>query len=364
MATKRTRRTKIDKTDWMDEVVILPSDWESKLKFVIPDVFNGLIMGLGSALPHTSYEDFKKIMRKIIAEGDLTNCTVSEVWSDRISEGNPDRKLNLYKLSHLYCYFAGKALENGDSDKGWSLIEKARNYSNLYYAIEDAELKQKYAKNPPDESLSIADTIDKIYTSVKESYNLLMPNQSFDAYYQSIIGKIDSDELTHDMEADLHANYIFHRGLTFSLIPIMLSCAYLIQTHRALENGNSDAAWYFVKKAKYYADNAVNDPKWKAEKKQRVSSTGGIAKSEIQFKEAKEKVIELLKTKRPPEGWVEKLTPVIDEIVDDLRSFIASKHITLDSDELSRTLRRWLKTDPDVRAAYTANSAKTLSKSK
>lgn len=241
MTTKRTRRYK---PTWQDDVVL--ESGEDKLSFAdtIDLKLVSLSLSLTGLLPNISYADFEQDMNNLVDDGQVTDCTMSDEWTNYISENNSDRQLNLYKLSFIYCILAKRAYEDAESDKARSLIEKASYFSDLFDAVAEAEASK-----------------------------------------------------------------------------------------------NS------------------------AEDRRKGRSKGGNTTSNIRYKTAKNEAIRLLKEKCPDGRW-DNISSAIKEITGGMESFIGSNFITLDLDELPRTLRRWIKTDPDVSAAYNALSAKTPLKSK
>lgn len=363
MVIKQTTKPEIAHQDWMLDGALVSGDHVSDLKQVISFQTNYLLDSLWRAMPNTSVDDFAKIMRKVIAEGKVTDCTMSDEWADRISENNSDRKLNLYKLSHLYCYLAEKARKNAESGKGWSLFAKSRSYGHLYYDLEDTESDLKHAEESPDEKLSQADNINIIHESLKDCFNQLQRNESFDTYKQKIISAIDKGIRAENMACDLWASYLQRQSPQSRSVPICLSIAFCRQSQKTFERGDTEKAWLYIAKAKSYAYAAVNNPKWKAEKLLEGRSKGGKTASNVRYKAPKDEAIKLLKEKCPDGGW-DNISSAIKEITGGMESFIESNFINLTLSELPRTLRKWIKTDHDVSAAYNALSAKTPSKSK
>ena len=144
MTTKRTRRVR----PASPEDTWLGSDdlgKENDLANIISLKFVSLSFSLPSLLPNLSYADFQQEMMQIVNEGLITDSMMSDSWSDRISQNNPGRQLNLFRLSFIFSILAERAHEGGENDKAWSLIAKARHFSDLFDAVAETEYRRKSA---------------------------------------------------------------------------------------------------------------------------------------------------------------------------------------------------------------------------
>lgn len=123
---------------------------------LINNHFCSLSLSFESMPPKISYVDFEQNMNNVVDDGQVTDCTMNDEWTARISQNNSDRKLNLFKLSFVYSLLAKRAHDDGESDKARTLISKARHFNDLFKGIAEAEAIQNGVKERREKAINAA----------------------------------------------------------------------------------------------------------------------------------------------------------------------------------------------------------------
>lgn len=125
----------------------------------------------------------------------------------------------------------------------------------------------------------------------------------------------------------------------------------LLRAQRAIEEGASEQAWYFLSECKHsigMADGDYSATRTKYETTKRASSAGRGKQAPVY--RAKMRVVHLLKDERPTEGWKTHFQ-ARECIAPKLRGYLAEKGITAIAD-VDAELLKWLENDGIVAAAY------------
>lgn len=210
--------------------------------------------------------------------------------------------------------------------------------------------------------LSLADTIVQNYVRLSYSIKNSQIDQDFDVFKIKIIEMIDNGEIDSHWMEDKWMEYSVQTNPDSRFVPLILSCIYSILAERALELGESDKGWAFVAKACYLcgltqipADEASQ---YEAMARKEIGRKGGQAKAE-NIQTTKKETIQLLKN--PPEnGWKDE-SAAIQSILINLMDFLKRNNLKVSTSK--SILTKWF-LDPEISAAYKANSAETLRASK
>ena len=125
----------------------------------------------------------------------------------------------------------------------------------------------------------------------------------------------------------------------------IIATAYSIAGARALENGDLSRASYCSGVGLYWSSPKMLIPNPRERYKARASA-GGKEKA-LRYEPVKDKVAELLMTMAPSEGW-KSLEHAIGRVADELANKYSelTKKCKLTSEDLSGTIRRWIRKDP------------------
>lgn len=116
-------------------------------------------------------------------------------------------------------------------------------------------------------------------------------------------------------------------------------------------NENREAAWSLLCEAIFLIGDLQSEAPFDKEQYHvERGRSGGNARS-AKMQPAKDKARELLRVKKPESGW-NSTAEASNAIVDDLAKFVKGKSINLSPFSLLNTLRRWLKEDQQLIAAF------------
>jgi hypothetical protein len=111
-------------------------------------LINNALVVLSQNMPASCDDGFEQDMNNIADEFQVRDNTMSNEWEDHISQKHSDRKLNLFKLSFVYCILAKRAYDKSEGDKAISLFAISQQFAHQCNDIENAEFeKQRVEKH-------------------------------------------------------------------------------------------------------------------------------------------------------------------------------------------------------------------------
>ncbi len=125
----------------------------------------------------------------------------------------------------------------------------------------------------------------------------------------------------------------------------VIATAYAIAGVKALDNADLNHASYCLDQGLHWSSPKMLIPNPRERYKARASA-GGKEKA-LNYEPVKDKVAELLETLAPTEGW-KSLEQAIGRVADELAESYSelTKKCKLTSEDLSDTVRRWIRKDP------------------
>ncbi len=187
----------------------------------------------------------------------------------------------------------------------------------------------------------------------------VVANENFKDFSKMVLDEMNTGMSAEELESEAFFHFASRDNKTRLFTPIRLSMAFCIESFSAFKYGREEKAWAHLENAKKYVETAKGSLEMDAAKLQERAKLGGHAKAASQYGPFKDEVKKLLESKRPASGWG-NITEAINGISKDLeKNLFDNPDIKLKSEELPNLLRRWINSDAEIKAAYSATTADT-----
>lgn len=187
-----------------------------------------------------------------------------------------------------------------------------------------------------------------------------------DATTNEIRIMLDSGEITKDFLGGQLLRQFTSQVSDPSTIPLFHSLISTELSRRALQSGNKEKAWALIAHASYLAGLAEglslpsSTVREEFDNRKEAARKGALARNE-KFKPAKDEAAKLLRERKPEGGW-KSFNAAASAISKDLSDFISKNRISLSSEKIPATLKRWIKKEKILQDAFneTKDPAATL----
>lgn len=212
-----------------------------------------------------------------------------------------------------------------------------------------------------DRKLSIFDLQNHTRAALQKIWEKLHPELNFEEVSSLIRGELDEGEITIDSLADEWFIYVTKPNNNNFLTPFRHACIYLEKSRRSLNANNLEEALESAKKAAkrtiiaagHASGQGLENPSLEIRK--RRAHLGGLKINE-KYIPAREEAARLLRQKRPADGW-SSVSHAANEISEELCSFIERNEIPLKDENIPETIKRWIKKNPLLSAAFNENKS-------